>query len=61
MFSTSLFEEDDWSLEVAFDAFGSVKNIKKQTYVSGTRLVYVALSGTLPRHLMVEGFFVRLW
>lgn len=28
------FEEDDISLEVAFDAFGTVKSVKKQTYVS---------------------------
>lgn len=48
------FEEDDISLEVAFDAFGTVKSVKKQTYVSnpnvfnGTKLVNIVLSGVLP-------------
>ena len=38
-----------------------------QTYVSnpsiynGTRLVYVVLTGTLPRYLIVECYLVRLW
>ena len=46
---------------------GAVKSVKKQTFLSnqnifnGTRLVDVALSGVLPRFLMVEGFLCRLW
>ena len=57
---TTLFEEDDISLEVAFDAFGTVKSVKKQTCVSnpnifnGTKLVNIVLSGVLPRFLIVE-------
>ena len=53
------FEEDDISLEVAFDAFATVKSVKKQTYVSnpnvfnGTKLVKIVLSGVLPRFLIV--------
>ena len=46
---------------------GAVKSVKKQTFLSnqnifnGTRLVDVALSGVLPRFLMVEGYLGRLW
>ena len=48
------FEEDDRSLEVAFEAYGTVKFVKKQNFLSnqnvfnGTRLVDVALSGYYP-------------
>ena len=48
------FEEDDRSLEVAFEAYGTVKSVKKQTFLSNqnifndTRLVDVALSGYYP-------------
>ena len=28
------FEEDDRSLEVAFEAYGAVKSVKKQTFLS---------------------------
>ena len=55
------------SLEVAFDAFGTVKSVKKQTYVSapnvfnGTKLVKIVLSGVLPRFLIVDGYLCRLW
>ena len=61
------FEEDDISLEVAFDAFGTVKSVKKQTYVSNpnvfnaTKLVNIVLSGVLPRSLIVDGYLCRLW
>lgn len=61
------FEEDDISLEVAFDAFGTVKSVKKQTYVSnpnvfnGTKLVKIVLSGVLPRFPIVYGYLCRLW
>ena len=61
------FEEDDRSLEVAFEAYGTVKSVKKKTFLSkqnifdGTRLVDVALSGVLPRFLMVDGYLCRLW
>ena len=59
--------EDDRSLEVAFEAYGAVKSVKKQTFLSnqnifnGTRLVDVVLSGVLPRFLMVDGYLCRLW
>ena len=45
------FEEDDRSLEVAFEAYGTVKSVKKKTFLSnqnifnGTRPVDVILSG----------------
>ena len=45
------FWEDDISLEVAFEAYGAVKSVKKQSFLSnqnifnGTRLVDIALSG----------------
>ena len=61
------FEEDNRSLEVAFEAYGAVKSVKKQTFLSnqnifnGTRPVDVLLSGVLPRFLMVDGYFCRLW
>ena len=61
------FEEDNRSLEVAFEAYSAVKSVKKQTCLSnqiifnGTKLVDVALSGVLPRFLMVDGYLCRLW
>ena len=61
------FKEDDRYLEVAFEAYGTVKSVKKQTFLSnqnifnGTRLVDVVLSGVLPRFLMVDGYLCRLW
>ena len=61
------FEEDDRSLEVAFETYGAVKSVKKQTFLSnqnifnGTRLVDVALSGVLPHFLMVDVYLCRLW
>ena len=61
------FEEDDRSLEVAFEAYGTVKSVKKQTFLSnqnifnGTRLVDVVLSGVLPRFLIMDGYLCRLW
>ena len=61
------FEENNRSLEVAFEAYGAIKSVKKQTFLSnqiifnGTRLVDVALSGVLPRYLMVDGYLCRLW
>ena len=54
-------------MEVAFEAYGTVKSVKKQTFLSnqnifnGTRLVDVVLSGVLPRFLMVDGYLCRLW
>ena len=60
------FEEDNRSLEVAFETYGAVKSVKKQASLSnqiifnGTRLVDVALSGVLPRFLMVDGYLCRL-
>ena len=61
------FEEDNRFLEVAFEAYGAVKSVKKQTFLSnqiilnGTRLVDVALFGVLPRFLTVDGYLCRLW
>ena len=61
------FEEDDRSLKVAFEAYGAVKSVKKQTFLSnqnilnGTRLVDFVVSGVLPRFLMVDGYLCRLW
>ena len=54
------FEEDNRSLEVGFEAYGAVKSVKKQTFLSnqiifdGPRLVDVALSVVLLRFLMVD-------
>ena len=61
------FEEDDISLEIAFDTFGTVKSVKKQTFVSnpnvfnGTGLINIVLSRVLPRFLMADGYLRRLW
>ena len=62
------FEEDNRSLEVAFETYGAVKSVKKQASLSnqiifnGTRLVDVVLSGVLPRFLMVDGYlFIYLF
>ena len=61
------FEEDARSLEVAFEAYGIVKSVLKKTFLSnqnifnGTSLVDVALSGVLPRFLMVDRYLYRLW
>ena len=61
------FEKDNRSFEVAFEAYGAVKSVKKQTFLSnqiifnGTRLVDVAFSGVLPRFLMVDGYLCCLW
>ena len=63
----SPFEEDDRSLEVAFEAYSTVKSVKSRLFLfnqnvfNGTRLVDVALSGVLPRFLMVDGYLCRLW
>lgn len=60
------FEEDDLSLEIAFDTFGTVKSVKKQTFVSnpnvfnGTGLINIVLSRVLPRFLMADGYLCRL-
>ena len=54
-------------MEVAFEVYGAVKSVKKQTFLSnqnifnGTRLVDAAFSGVLPRFLMVDGYLCRLW
>ena len=59
-------EEDNRSVEVAFETYGAVNSVKKQTFLSnqnifnGTRLVDVALSGVLPQFLMVDGYLCRL-
>ena len=50
-----------------FEAYGAVKSVKKQTFLSnqnivrGARLVDVTLYGVLPRFLMVDGYLCRLW
>ncbi|CAH3019061.1 unnamed protein product [Porites evermanni] len=59
MSSTSLLRKTIGPLSRTFET--------SQTYVSnpsiynGTRLVYVVLTGTLPRYLIVECYLVRLW
>ena len=61
------FEEDVRFLEVAFEAYGAVNFVQKQTFLSnqnifnGARLVDVALSGVFPRFLMVDVYLCRLW
>ena len=61
------FEQDDRSLEVAFEAYGAVKSVKKQTFLfnqnilNGTRLVDVTFYWVLPRFLMVDRYLHSLW
>ena len=63
------FEENDQVIEDTMVAFGLVKRIKHQTYVSnpnvytGTRLVSLVLrSGvTLPRFITINGYICRIW
>ena len=61
------FEEDDANLKRVCSGFGEVKSIKKQKNISdpniftGTRLVSVALSSSLPRSLTIGGYVCRVW
>ena len=63
------YEEDDQIVEDVMDAFGIVKRIKHQTYVSnpkiytGTRLVSLVLrpGRTLPRFVTINGYICRIW
>lgn len=63
------FEEEDIKIEEVFCAFGEVKRIRHQTFVSdaniftGTRLVSIVLrSGvTLPRFININGYNCKIW
>jgi hypothetical protein len=56
------YEGDEDSVKKVFSDFGDVKWVKCQTYVSnptiftGTRLVSMVLSGSLPRSIMIDGY-----
>jgi len=59
--------EDDGDIARVCCDFGAVKNVKKQKYISdpniftGTRLVSVALSSSLPRSLTIGCYQCRVW
>lgn len=61
------YEEDDSDISRVCSDFGEVKSVKKQKYISdpniftGTRLVSVALSSSLPRSLTIGGYLCRVW
>ena len=63
------FEETDEKLTDVFSAFGEVKRVKHQSYVSrttvftGTRLVSLVLKSgfTLPRFIYIDGYNCRIW
>lgn len=47
--------------------YGDVQKVKQQTYLNdnsiytGTRLVFMTLSGTLPRFITIGGYLCRIW
>ena len=61
------YEEDDVYVKNVIGDFGSVKRVKKQTYLSnpdvftGTRLVSVTLDATPPRFITINGYLCRIW
>ena len=61
------YEEDDVYVKNVIGDFGSVKRVKKQTYLSnpdvftGTRLVSVTLDATPPRFITSNGYLCRIW
>ena len=63
------YEEEDVKIEDVLCAFGEVKRIRHQSYVScadiftGTRLVSLVLNSgcTLPRYITIDGFNCRMW
>ena len=63
-------EEDDVDVKIVIGDFGSVKRVKKQTYLSnpdvftGTRLVSVTLDAPPPpplRFITINGYLCRIW
>ena len=61
------YEEDDVYVKNVLGDFGTVKRVKKQTYLSkpdvftGTRLVSVTLEATPPRFITINGYLCRIW
>ena len=61
------YEEEDVYIKNVIGDFGSVKRVKKQTYLTcpdvftGTRLVSVALDATPPRFITINGYLCRIW
>ena len=61
------FEESDQILGYTLKTYGTVKRVRKQTYIScpevymGTRLVSIVLTSTPPRDITIEGYPCRLW
>ena len=61
------YEEEDVYVKDVLGDFGSVKRVKKQTYLAkpdvftGTRLVSVTLDATPPRFITINGYLCRFW
>ena len=61
------FEEQDSFIEEVLRPYGTVKAIKKQTFLAmddiytGTRLVSLVMKSRPPRDLMIKGFLCRTW
>ena len=61
------YEEEDVYVKNVLGDFGSVKRVKKQTYLAkpdvftGTRLVSVTLDATPPRFITINGYLCRIW
>ena len=61
------FEGSDAAVEVALKSFGSVRGIRKQTYVgnravyTSTRLVSLVIEKPLPRFCQIDGYRCRIW
>ena len=61
------YEEDDVYVKNVLGDFGTVKRVKKQTYLSkpdvftSTRLVSVTLVATPPRFITINGYLCRIW
>ena len=61
------YEEEDVYVKNVLGDFGSMKRVKKQTYLgkpdvfTGTRLVSVTLDATLPRFITINGYLCRIW
>lgn len=60
-------EEIDEAVKEVISDFGVVKSVRRQKHIfdvsiyTGTRLVSVVLSATLPRFLSIEGYNCRIW
>ena len=61
------FEESDQIVGDTLKTYGTVKRVRKQTYISspevytGTRLVSNVLTSTPPRDITIDGYPCRLW